>query len=328
MGRRIFMFESRVQIDPQAGLVRFTDLKRELLIHFYKDDKGSINREQTRFERDGKWRCTTGGGAWLARVGGKQVEIDTSNLSGLKCDRMIINITLEKAERKQLIKVFKSLLDKPKNQFSTSDYWPSQWGFDNHPCTINGHIHTGFAAFYQTAGEVTPGQLIHELELARYQPEETSRLYKYLTIADDGRWIHLCDSYGYYLYHDKQLTPKLRKLAKRFDTLIICFPDADNSFDIEYWQGGLVKRKISFDDNWGEKKPPYNLVGEPFPAEAMIKYGEDPDSMLWEVARSIGIQTDYEELEFHTYVDHSPEHANGLGFNHNPDGLELPDVSK
>ena len=181
---------------------------------------------------------------------------------------------------------------------------------NEYPLIIDGKPHTAYALFFRTHGSVLPEELIKELGLTNYRKESAViGFQKHIVAIDDGSWIHLCADYSYDYWYDPEVLLSTRIIATRYDTLILTFPDTDDSYEIEYWKDGVLNRRVFFEDTSVWKKT-LNLraknLGEKLPAESHIKNGEDPVEGLWLVAESLGISTNYESSKIDLFVDKSP----------------------
>ncbi|MEM9347459.1 MAG: hypothetical protein AAGB26_12655 [Planctomycetota bacterium] len=185
---------------------------------------------------------------------------------------------------------------------------------NNHPYIHNGKLHTAYALFFRTFGKEAPEQILEELGLTQYHHlSSDNRSGKCITAADDGEWLHICDDYSYDYWYDPEVLLATRRVANRYDTLMLTFPDIDNFYEIEYWQGGTIRRRIHKEDapfGIGSFGFMFGRIGKKLPGESLIKYRKDPCDGLWKVAESLGISTDYETMELQIFVDNSPHKAN------------------
>ncbi|XAM01538.1 hypothetical protein OT109_09100 [Phycisphaeraceae bacterium D3-23] len=171
------------------------------------------------------------------------------------------------------------------------------------PLVRDGRRVTPCCFFLKTRGELTETALLSELGLTDFKSEQNRAQFdEYIVLADDGEWIHLSDDWFYTLWHDTTMLRRFRAMGRRYDLFAFSIGDTDCSFDLEYWALGDIQRRFVWDESVSETGKVTCDVGQAFPKEQQIIHGKEPKDALWDIASSLGIQTDYESLEMLVYT--------------------------
>jgi hypothetical protein len=145
--------------------------------------------------------------------------------------------------------------------------------------------------------------LLHRFGLSTYQPVKPVQRYgRYAILVDEGLWTLIADDWYYTLWHMRSTRPALALLAESCDVFACSVGDCDHSFDFVYYQHSrLVRRYVVTDPEFRGGRVVEN-VGEPLPGESTAFKQSDELKIVFGIATSLGIKTDYTEQDLRVYA--------------------------
>jgi hypothetical protein len=112
-------------------------------------------------------------------------------------------------------------------------------------------------------------------------------------VGNDSEWTHIHDNEGYTLENWAGLRARIVRLAVDFDVFECLVGDPDDYYYFELHRHGELVRKRVVDPYTSTGGVVTVDVGEPLLIESEPDFGAGLDQ-LWRVARSLGIDTDFE----------------------------------
>lgn len=150
--------------------------------------------------------------------------------------------------------------------------------------------------------DLSDEEILYQLGLSGYSKLEARIPWSdHLAISRDEEWTHLADSYAYSHWLSNDFRTKIQKMASSFDVFTFSVGDADYSYDFEYWASGERIRKVVWDDPKYDGGFLKEQHGIPLEGEGPVSANKDPLKGLWQLAQSLGIQTDYTQLDTELY---------------------------
>jgi hypothetical protein len=171
------------------------------------------------------------------------------------------------------------------------------------PFFVHGKLHTPFYVFIRSAGAYSDADLLRHFGLSAYRRTTAPlQLGRYAILADDGPWTMIADDWYYTLWHTPSTRPAIAALGERHDVFACSVGDCDHSFDFDcYRDGRLARRYVVVDPDFQRGRVVEN-VGAPLPGEATAFALPGELQTVLEIARSLGIKTEYAEDELRVYA--------------------------
>lgn len=168
---------------------------------------------------------------------------------------------------------------------------------------VRGALHAPYIIFVQCAGKYSDHELLQRFGLPTYaRSERAQRFGPYAFLGDDGNWTLLADDWLYTLWHMTTTPPTIENLAEDHDIFACSTGDSDHSFDFLYFQDSQLVRKYVFDDPTCRGGSVVENFGKPLPGEADAFKHKDEKKIVLAIAQSLGIRTQYEEIDLRIYA--------------------------
>jgi hypothetical protein len=165
------------------------------------------------------------------------------------------------------------------------------------PYLIEGKIFSPHLVFIKYGNSFSDEELLSLLGLKSHIPmsnDEDAISSLYLT--DSNGWINIIDDWLYSLWYSSEFRTNVELLAKKYEVFWCSIGEADDSYDFSYYKNGLLQRKYVVEDPDYTKGHVTESIGQPLTAEAEALTKKDNLDKVLLIAKSIGINTDYQNL--------------------------------
>ena len=166
------------------------------------------------------------------------------------------------------------------------------------PYNINNRVFSPYLVFIKCARIYENHDLLKLLGLNNHNAiEAEDDVASYFYIARCDEWVHVIDDWFYTLWYSKNFRRNIGNLAKSYDVFTCSIGESDDSFDFEYYKNGELVRKFVVEDPDDAEKIITENYGAPLYCEAAALSQDDNMDKVLYIAKSLGINVNYDELQ-------------------------------